>query len=513
MPPCRAELSALRDLVALLAPVVAGNLVNVAADRWTLAFVGHFDYEDRSHYDGAGIGKMYSNITGLSLGVSATLGLATFASQAHGGGRSAEQIPVFVRRAWLLLFFCFVFALTAAISCEPLLLFFDQPPAVAHTSARYAQVQLLGVPFFWFSNSLNIALNATKRTSPGLLMNLVSSACQLVLCYVFTNPAMCHLGYLGVALGRALGGVVSCLVIVTYVCCQKLQHVTWRLAPTSEPVVQCKALKAYLKVSVPAALVVWSEWWAFEVLSIMVGLTPDAELNLAAHGTMFNIIVVFYMCWTGTCVAVCTLVGNALGAGQNAYIPAVLRAAFIFSAVSSAVVALGYEGLKGSFAAAFTEDERVRELMESSSMGLVLSVPFYAQLMTFYGALRGANFQKPGILGTLIGYWVVGLPSGWLLGCRLHWPTPLLGVWMGNVIALVIASSWVVHAVFFRIDWMSVGRVEGVQARLCSPERSQSGSFQSGSFHREPSPTTGSRRSSSKNPHFEVESERPIAGA
>ena len=30
-----------------------------------------------------GIGKMYSNITGLSLGVSATIGLATFCSQAE----------------------------------------------------------------------------------------------------------------------------------------------------------------------------------------------------------------------------------------------------------------------------------------------------------------------------------------------------------------------------------------------------------------------------------------------
>eukprot|EP00913_Durusdinium_trenchii_P006461 g6073.t1 len=93
-------------------------------------------------------------------------------------------------------------------------------------------------------------------------------------------------------------------------------------------------------------------------------------------------------------------------------------------------------------------------------MGLVLSVPCYAQLMTFYGALRGANFQRPGILGTLIGYWVVGLPLGALLGCYWHWPTPLLGVWFGNATALAIAATWVLSAVFFRIDWNTVRRVE-----------------------------------------------------
>lgn len=27
----------------------------VGADRWTLTFVGHYDYKNRSHYDGAGM--------------------------------------------------------------------------------------------------------------------------------------------------------------------------------------------------------------------------------------------------------------------------------------------------------------------------------------------------------------------------------------------------------------------------------------------------------------------------
>ena len=74
------------------------------------------------------------------------------------------------------------------------------------------------------------------------------------------------------------------------------------------------------------------------------------------------------------------------------------------------------------------QDERVQALIRSNSWGLVLSVPFYAQLMTFYGALRGANYQLPGILGTIVGYWIVGLPLGGLCGCVWHWPTPLTGV-------------------------------------------------------------------------------------
>ncbi|CAE8636140.1 unnamed protein product [Polarella glacialis] len=123
-------------LVAAAGDKAEDQAVNVLADRWTLAFVGHWDYRDRSHYDAAAsVGKMYSNITGLSLGVGATLGLATFCSQAHGAGLSkaatGELNGLYFRRYW---------------SC----------------------VQLVGVPFYW-------ALNCTKLTHPGLLMNIVSS--------------------------------------------------------------------------------------------------------------------------------------------------------------------------------------------------------------------------------------------------------------------------------------------------------------------------------------------------
>eukprot|EP00439_Symbiodinium_sp_Y106_P004601 s3313_g1.t1 len=405
----------LRELLRLLLPLVGTQLLSVGADRWTLTFVGHYDYKNRAHFDGAGIGKMYSNITGLSLGVSATIGLATFCAQAYGSGRSTELNPIYIRRALILLFMCFTFAFLAAAFCEPLLNALGQPPEVAHTSARYAQVQLIGVPFWWVSNACHLTLSAAKITFPG---NLVSAPMQVTLCYIFLSPHWLNLGYLGNAMARALGGMISLTVMCITIKARGLQKLVWQRQEGSENVFKAGAMKAYLTVSIPAALVVWSEWWAFEVLSLLVGRTPDAEVNLAAHGTMFNVITVFYMCWTGASMGLCTLVGNALGANDKARIPPLLRMSFLFSLVTSVAVALGYEGL------------------------------------------------KPGILGNFIGYWVVGLPLGALLGCVWGWPSPLLGVWLGNVAALFIAASWVLTAVFCRIDWLTVERVDAVAGRL-----------------------------------------------
>ena len=109
------------------------------------------------------------------------------------------------------------------------------------------------------------------------------------------HPQLGSMGYLSCALARALGGWISLATIIVVVRQKELQAFVWRLHPQSEPLLKPGAMREYLRVSLPSAVVVWSEWWALEVLALLVGLTPDAKLNLAAHGTMLNIIVVFYM--------------------------------------------------------------------------------------------------------------------------------------------------------------------------------------------------------------------------
>lgn len=187
---------------------------------------------------------------------------------------------------------------------------------------------------------------------------------------------------------------------------------------------------------------------------------------MAAHGIMFNIIVISYMTFTGTSNAVCALVGNKLGARLNRDLRPLFHAAACLSLCTSLTAALVFEMFKAPLAAMFTADTHVRAIIRDSSLGVVLSVPLYAQMMTFYGALRGANKQRPGIVGTFVGYWIVGLPLGFLLAVVFHWPTPLNGAWIGNVVALTIAASWVCVAVFLQIDWMSVVRITGAEAPL-----------------------------------------------
>eukprot|EP00038_Savillea_parva_P014916 m.218071 g.218071 ORF g.218071 m.218071 type:complete len:158 (-) comp29424_c0_seq1:485-958(-) len=136
------------ELWRLAWPACVRNFLNCACDRATLILVGHYS-NGRAGFDGAGVGKMLSNVSGLSIGLGLTLGLSTACSQAHGNQSAGRENGIHLRRCFVALFLAFVFVLLpVTVFAEDILLAADQPHDVARTSARFAQVNAAGVPFF-----------------------------------------------------------------------------------------------------------------------------------------------------------------------------------------------------------------------------------------------------------------------------------------------------------------------------------------------------------------------------
>ena len=54
------------------------------------------------------------------------------------------------------------------------------------------------------------------------------------------------------------------------------------------------------------------------------------------------------------------------------------------------------------------------------------------------GALRGAGNTHAGLIVQIIGYWIIGLPVGYLLAFRLHHGA--VGLWLGLCTGLIVAG-------------------------------------------------------------------------
>ena len=360
-------------------PAILRNSLNCGSDRLTLALVGHYD-PDKAHYDGAGLGKMYSNITGLSVGFGLVLGLATLCSQAHGAGRAAELNAIYFWRCAALLTVALGYSTAAAIFCERILTALAQPPRVAHCSALYAQVQLVGVPFFWAAQAVQTVCDGLQDPTPGLHANLVSAVAQVVMCVLFVHPQLLNWGYLGMAAARSAGGVVQLAVVCAVVLRQRRQGQVWTRSLSPQPrgterVLSCRGVCHFLRVALPSGLMMWIEWWSFEALSLIVGLLPDATTLLAAHATLFNVLVTAYMAFTGLNTALCATTGKYIGAGQSGRaVPRLIAIALALALTFALAIGTAFYVLREPLARLFSADGAVVRAIDQNILGLVLSV-------------------------------------------------------------------------------------------------------------------------------------------
>jgi len=249
----------------------------------------------------------------------------------------------------------------------------------------------------------------------------------------------------------------------------------WRLHPEAPRVLTLAGLAAYAAVAMPAAIVCWIEWWAFEGLALLVGTLPDAIVQLAAFGTVFNVLVTWYNLFSGLSQGLCAVVGKHVGSGRPHLARLRVGAAVLLAMPLAVVIAAGLWLGRGAVAAAFTADTEVQSSVRSSMLGASLSVLGYALLMTLYGACRGIARQSTAARATTAGY-ALGIPLAWFLA-KEHsgWPSPLLGVWFGNAAALGIAATCVT-TLMLRLDWDGI-KLAGSSASCESAKRPRKSSF------------------------------------
>lgn len=95
-------------------------------------------------------------------------------------------------------------------------------------------------------------------------------------------------------------------------------------------------------------------------LTVLVGLLPDAVTLLAAHGTLFNLLVVFYMAFTGLNAALCNCIGKHIGAGTAAVAaPRLIALALALAACFASAITVGTYLARYQLAVLFESDQTV----------------------------------------------------------------------------------------------------------------------------------------------------------
>ena len=195
-------------------------------------------------------------------------------------------------------------------------------------------------------------------------------------------------------------------------------------------------LKQLVRIGAPAAGQIILEVGAWNLATFSAGwLTPVA---LATHQIALNYAAITYMVPLGIGAAAAVSVGHAIGAGDPArarragWLAMALGSAFMLSAAVVFFVA------PRPLIELYTHDAQVLAV-GPGLLWLAAAFQIFDGIQTVStGALRGLGETRVPMVANFVGYWIVGLPLGFVLCFVLHWG--IYGLWIGLTLALILIS-------------------------------------------------------------------------
>ena len=317
-----------------------------------------------------------------------------------------------------------------------MLWFFNQPEIVVELALPYLEIIAYSlIPFMLyqvfrqFAEGLGFTKQAMYITVAGNILNVF-----LNYIFIFGKLGFEPMGLFGAGLATLISRIVMALLMIAYVYFNHRFSQYWHAFILGN--FSWKLIKINLNLGLPMAFQFIFEVSTFSLAAIMIGWMGTTQL--AAHQIAINMASISYMISLGIAAAATIRVGNQMGqkdyktmrnAAMTCYIMAIgfmTFAAFIFI--------LGRHFLP----TLYIEDPQV--IYQAAILLIVaglFQLPDGIQVIGL-GALRGMSDVKIPTLITLIAYWGIGLPLGYVLGFTLN--QGALGVWIGLLAGLVIAA-------------------------------------------------------------------------
>ncbi len=241
------------------------------------------------------------------------------------------------------------------------------------------------------------------------------------------------------ALGLTGAGVAT---LVSQLASLALAALIWQAAPSMRRLrIRAPATLTDLTVTAregaPLGLLYVAETGAMAAGTILIG--TFGAIALAGNQVAMAVGGLLYMIPLGIAGAVAIRIGAATGAGDTARLRPIAFAALGLAMVwlVGAALVLGLYGRQ--IAALVTRDPEVIAVAAAIFFVFALSQVADGLQSTMLGALRGlSDTAVPGTV-SLLGYWVVGLPAGWLLAHAAGLGPA--GIWAGFVIGVGIVGG------------------------------------------------------------------------
>ena len=435
-----------RNLFALAIPVIFAQGSQTAISVADTMMAGHVSATDLAAVAiGASIWMptiLFAN--GL------LLVLTPIVAQLNGSGRRHAIAHQIQQSYWLALILSILVIVVLYNSQHILQLMGKDDPEMVRISVGYLHALMWGAPGYLLFIVLRNQCEGLSKTKPSMIIGFIALIVNIPMNYIFINGKLGLPAFGGVGCGIASAMVYWLMFI--------LMRFYVKRAPSQRDIKQTThfewpkwfTLRRIIVLGLPVALALFFEVSLFAIVALLI--TPLGSISVGAHQVALSFSSLMFVLPLSFSIATAIRVGHLLGEKKPDVAKIVSHASLAMGLSVAFVTAMMTIIFRENIALLYNDNPEV--------IALASSLMFYAAIyqcsdsiqVIGSGALRGYKDTRSIFFITFIAYWILGLPSGYILGLT-DWivePMGPAGFWCGFIIGLTSAAIMV----GFRINYI-----------------------------------------------------------
>ena len=305
--------------------------------------------------------------------------------------------------------------------------FMGHTPAQAELEKSYFLILIWGASFSLFKTCVASYFSGIGETRVVMIADTIGVAINIPLSYalIFGAWGIPEFGIEGAAYGTIISTFISLMIFAYYYF--KPQHVEL-FSVRSSFRFDRGILNRFVRLGFPSGIEMFLNVAAFNLFLLMFQSYGIAEAASAA--IVFNWDIISFVPMLGLNVAIISLIGRYIGAGDNYKMKEVMKAGFMIGLGYSLVLAIVFFVWRIPLVSIFLEgNEQNASILTLSSfmmIGLATYVMADALLLISGGVLRGAGDTKWLMWASVLIHWFMLLVQYfvikvWDLGSKVSW--------------------------------------------------------------------------------------------
>jgi len=371
----------------------------------------------------------------MVVGFGLTMAVTPLTAMAYGAGKDKECGVVLRQGIIVNLFFgTLLFGITVLFSES--IQYLNQPDEIVGPASLYMKV--LGVsilPLMLFQSYRQFA-EGVSFLKPAMIIMLLANIVNILANWVFIygNLGVTPLGLTGAGIATLSSRTFMAVTLMIVI---RRSSKMKRFDPTlNYRKIDFPMMRRLLSIGIPAGFQYFFEVSAFSASSVMIGWM--GTVALAAHQIALNLASISFMVAMGISSAATIRVSKAVGRKDIHGTRAAGFSALVLCAGFMALAGLIFILLRFFLPTLYIAE---KEVIHISASLLVIVAVFQVSdgiQAVGLGILRGITDMKIPTLITLAAYWLMGLPSGYVMAFKFD--MGIYGVWYGLFISLTASA-------------------------------------------------------------------------